>query len=111
MKRGEIWLAKWPTDPTAKVRPVLIVSNDMKNSNVGIHDVNIAKITSLQKSNGQSKAINKAEDIIIKLKKDSIVRCGSLYTIEKSFLNRVIHKLTLQELDLVDTCLKNALAL
>ncbi len=111
MKKGEIWLTKWPTDPSSKVRPVLIVSNNIKNSHHRIHDINVVKITSLQKSNGQNKAVNSAEDIVIQLKKESIVRCGSIYTVEKSLLHKNIHTLTQEEIDSVKNCLRNVLDL
>lgn len=111
MNRGEIWIAKWPTDPHAKPRPVLIVSNNMKNSHRRIHDINVVKITSFHRANGRPKAVNRAEDIVFQLKKESIIRCGSLYTIEKSLLKKKISRLSQKEMAFVDSCLRNVLAL
>ncbi len=111
MLKGEIWLSSWPTDPESKIRPVLIISNNFKNLNNRLLDINIVKLTSLQRSNGTIKTINSAEDIIITLKKQTIIKCGSIYTIEKKNLHKRIHTINNIELDNVNFCLRNALDL
>ena len=49
MLRGEIWLAIWPNDPDKKPRPLLIVSNNLRNQAPKLLDIVIVKLTSLQK--------------------------------------------------------------
>lgn len=90
MKRGEYWLAVWPNDPGKKPRPVLVVSNDLRNSRPHIPDVVVVKLTSLERGDGTIKTVNAAEDVIVKLKKDSIIRCGAIYAVEKSFLIKTL---------------------
>jgi mRNA interferase MazF len=109
MLRGELWVAVWPNDPNAKPRPVLIVSNNNRNQKSNFLDVVVVKVTSLFASNGKKKLVNSAEDVEIKLKQDSIIRCGSIYSIEKTILNKKIKQLTLAEMTEVDEKLKTVL--
>ncbi len=87
MLRGEIWWAIWPNDQSKKKRPVLIVSNDHKNSNPKLLDIVVVKITGLYRDNNTKKSVNANEDVVVTLKKDSIIRCGSIFTIEKTSLD------------------------
>ena len=73
MLRGEIWWAIWPNDPSKKKRPVLIVSNDHKNSNPKLLDIVVVKITGLYRDNNTKKSVNANEDVVVTLKKDSII--------------------------------------
>ena len=86
MQRGEVWLATWPADPALKARPVLIVSNDFRNSAPHLHDVVVAKLTGLNRPDGTRKPVNRAEDLVIRFRKDTIIRCASLYSVEKKIL-------------------------
>lgn len=109
MQRGEIWVATWPNDPTKKPRPVLVVTNNLRNHLAHIADVVVVKITSYQRRDGTPKPVNQAEDVIVTLKKQSIIRCGSLYTVEKSWL---VKKITnLDELTMANINKKLALVL
>ena len=111
MLRGELWWAKWPTDPTAKLRPVLIVSNNLRNSALNLLDIVVVKLTSLHYEDGTKKPTNAAEDIIITLKKDTIIRCASIFTIEKTLLQSRGGQLPIAAMRMVDEKLKHVLDL
>lgn len=111
MLRGEIWFGVWPNDPFQKQRPLLIVSNNQRNSQVHILDVIVVKLTSLQRIDGSLKPVNTVEDLVIQLKKQSIVRCGSIYSVEKAFLKTKATRLTSEQMQEVDERLKTALDL
>ncbi len=107
MQQGQIWLAIWPNDPSKKLRPVLIVSNNLRNSQPNILDTVVVKLTSYQRTDGSPKPVNQAEDFLITLKKKTIVRCGSLYSIPKSILNKQLGMLSLSEIKMVRERLAN----
>lgn len=111
MTRGEIWYAVWPADRLHKKRPVLIVSNDYRNSSPNLHDVVVVKLTGLYRSNGKRKFVNDAEDLVIKLKKDTIIKCAAIYSIEKTSLLRKANHLPFHIMQLVDDKLKTVLNL
>lgn len=111
MLRGEIWFGIWPNDPEKKQRPLLIVSNNHRNGAQNVQDVVVVKLTSLERLNGSHKLINEAEDLVVKLKKETIVRCGAIYSIEKKFLKNKAKQLTLQQMNTVDSKLKTVLDL
>ncbi len=111
MNRGEIWLGVYPNDPQKKKRPLLIVSNNLRNQEPRLQDIVVLKLTSLENSSGKKKPINPAEDVIIKLKKQTIIRCASLFTIEKSALKNKLSQLTLPNMNKVESCLKTVLDL
>lgn len=111
MIRGEIWLAVWPNDPEQKFRPLLVVSNNLRNKAPYLQDIVVLKLTSLQNSKGKNKPINPSEDIVITLKKPTIVRCASIFTVEKSSLKKKLCDLPLHEMREVDACLKTVLDL
>ncbi len=111
MLRGEVWLAVWPNDPEQKERPLLIISNNLRNQASNLQDIIVAKITSLQRGNGSSKPTNPQEDVSILLRKASIIRCASIYTIEKKTLTRKLTQLNISEMAQVDQCLKTVLDL
>ncbi len=111
MLRGEIWWAKWPTDPTAKPRPVLIVSNNLRNAAPNLHDLVVVKLTSLERTDGTRKPTNPAEDIIVTLKKETIIRCGSIFSIEKTMLQSRGAQLSIAAMKMVDEKLKRVLDL
>ncbi len=107
MLRGEIWWGVWPNDPSRKPRPLLIVSNNFRNKTPRILDLVVVKITSLCRSNGSVKPTNPAEDLIVQLKKSSIIRCGSIFTVEKSFLAGKAGQISFSDAAQVDALLKN----
>ena len=111
MLRGEIWLAIWPNDPNQKPRPLLIVSNNLRNQAPKLLDIVIVKLTSLQKVDGRNKPTNPSEDVVITLKKPTIIRCASIFTIEKTALTRKLTQLQNSEMLQVDSCLKTVLDL
>lgn len=106
IERGDIWLAVWPNDPSKKPRPVLVVSNNFRNSAPHLLDVVVVKLTSLLRPDGSQKPVNVAEDVVIELKKKSIVRCSAIYSIEKSFLSKKLTQLSEPVMVRVNHCLK-----
>jgi mRNA-degrading endonuclease toxin of MazEF toxin-antitoxin module len=111
IKRGDIWLAVWPNDPGKKPRPVLVVSNNFRNSAPHLLDVVVVKLTSLLRSDGSQKPVNMAEDVVIELNKKSIVRCSAIYSVEKSFLSKKLVHLSEPIIARVNHCLRITLNL
>lgn len=111
MLRGEIWFGVWPNDPAKKQRPLLIVSNNHRNNLNNILDIVVVKLTSLERSDGSKKKINSAEDVLVSLKKPSIIRCGAIYSVEKTFLKNKATQLTSTQMFDVDERLKTVLDL
>ena len=111
MQRGEIWYAAWPTDPNATIRPVLIVSNNLRNSAPRLLDIVAVKLTSLYRDDKSKKATNPAEDVIVRFKKDTIIRCVAVYSLEKSLLKNRVMQLSSDTMKEVDEKLKHVLDL
>ena len=111
MNRGEIWSAIWPNDPLEKLRPILIVSNNYRNSTLGLKDIIVLKITSVSRTDGSLKYINRHEDMVIMLKKKSIIQAGAIFSIEKKYLRKFHLRLTYEQINEVDARLKTTLAL
>ncbi|MBI2606012.1 MAG: type II toxin-antitoxin system PemK/MazF family toxin [Deltaproteobacteria bacterium] len=111
MLRGEVWYAVWPNDPKRRPRPVLIVSNNLRNSAPNLLDVVAVKLTGLYRTDGTKKPANPSEDVIIKFKKETIVRCAAVYSIEKSSLKSKVLQLSFQTMSEVDERLRNVLDL
>lgn len=111
MQRGEVWAAVWPNDPHKKERPVLIVSNDHRNHASHLADITVVKITSLVRADGRKKPVNQFEDLVLRFKKDSIVQCGALYSIEKKYLRRQLAQLSSPQMLEIDQRLRNVLGL
>ena len=111
MLRGEIWYTAWPTDPNSTVRPVLIVSNNLRNSAPNLLDMVVVKLTSLYRDNKTKKVTNPHEDVIVKFKRETIIRCASIYTIEKSLLKNKVTQLSINTMKEVDERLKHVLDL
>lgn len=111
MLRGEIWWAKWPTDPTAKPRPVLIVSNNLRNAAPNLLDIVVVKLTSRLRDDGTKKPVNAAEDVLVTLKKETIIRCSSIFSIEKAILQSRAGQLPLIVMKAVDEKLRHVLDL
>lgn len=111
MKRGEIWGAVWPSDPMKKERPVLIVSNNFRNNTPGLRDLIVLKITSLKRADGSKKNVNKFEDLLVTLKKESIIQSGAIFSIEKTCLTRFLGQLGSSQMREVNERLLNVLDL
>ncbi|MBK8204745.1 MAG: type II toxin-antitoxin system PemK/MazF family toxin [Bdellovibrionales bacterium] len=111
MQRGEIWIGVWPNDPQKTPRPLLIVSNNLRNQAPRLLDVVVVKLTSLEKKGGQIKPTNPSEDVIITLRKSTIVRCASIFTVEKTCLQNKLTQLSVSDMAKVDSCLKTILNL
>lgn len=111
MLRGEVWYAVWPADPAQKVRPVLIVSNNFRNSASHLLDIVVVKLTGLYRDNGTQKPTNAAEDVVVKFKKETIIRCAGLFAIEKNTLRKKVSQLSSTTLQEVDEKLKHVLDL
>jgi len=111
MNRGDIWLGIWPNDPEKKQRPLLIISNNIRNQEHRLLDIVVLKLTSLQNSSGKIKPTNPAEDVVINLRKPTIIRCASIFTIEKSSLTTKLTQLQTSDITSIDACLRNVLDL
>jgi mRNA-degrading endonuclease toxin of MazEF toxin-antitoxin module len=111
MLRGEIWFGVWPNDPDKKPRPLLIVSNNHRNQKPNIQDVVVVKLTSLERPDGSKKPVNAAEDLLVTLKKPTIIKCGALYSVEKQFLKNSPGRLSPDQMKEVDLRIKNVLDL
>ncbi len=111
MRRGEIWAAIWPNDPQKKERPVLIVSNDHRNSTPALLDITVVKITSRMRADGSKKTVNQFEDVVAHLKKESIIQCGAIFSIEKKHLRKILGQLTSAQMNEINDKLRSALAL
>jgi len=111
MLRGEVWIAVWPNDPKKKGRPILIVSNNHRNSAPNLLDIIGVKLTGLYRDDGSKKKTNPAEDIVTKFKKETVIRCASIYSIEKSILQNKVSLVSIQIMKQVDEKLRCVLDL
>jgi mRNA-degrading endonuclease toxin of MazEF toxin-antitoxin module len=111
MLRGEIWVGVWPNDPEKKMRPLLIVSNNLRNKAPGLLDILVVKLTSLRRRDGSVKPVNDFEDLVLKFKKDTIIRCAAIYAVEKKFLKKKIAELSLAQMSGIDARLRTVLSL
>ena len=111
MQRGEVWWGVWPNDPEKKKRPLLIVSNNFRNSNSKLHDVVVVKLTSLHREDGTQKITNPSEDVVHTFKKPTVIKCGSLFTVEKTSLVQKHTQVPIQVMNQIDACLKTVLDL
>ena len=111
MRRGEIWLAIWPTDPQKEPRPVLIVSNNIRNAQPHILDIVVCKLTSLERLDKSQKPVNPVEDVVVSLKKKSIIRGGGIFSIPKSILQKKLSTLLPIEVTEINKRLKTVMAL
>lgn len=111
MKKGEVWAGVWLNDPDQKERPLLIVSNNHRNSAKNLEDIIVVKLTSLYREDGSKKITNPSEDIIETFKSETIIRCASIYSIEKKNLKRRLAVLGPNIMSKVNECLKIVLNL
>ena len=110
MLRGEIWWGVYPNDTSGKKRPLLIVSHDSINKSKG-QDIIVVKVTSLIKSDGTKRYVNKYYDVVVHLKNPSVIKTSAIYTTLKSNLNGRYRTLSTTQMSLVDDALRNALDL
>ncbi len=111
MRRGEVWLGVWPHDPQQKPRPLLVVSNNLRNQAPNLLDIIVVKLTSLHRRNGSQKPTNPSEDVIHTFKKPTIIRCSAIYTVEKPYLKKKVQHVPTKVMKQVDACLKVTLGL
>lgn len=111
MKKGEVWAGVWPNDPDQKERPLLIVSNNYRNSAKNLDDIVVVKLTYLYREDGSKKITNPSEDVIETFKSETIIRCASIYSIEKKNLKRRLAVLGPNIMSKVNECLKIVLNL
>ena len=116
VRRGEVVIVDFPySDQTAsKIRPALIVQADLWNQR--LDDTILAPITS---SNNRSRItptqyfidISTDEGQRTGLTLNSVVRCGSLITYNRSLILRIIGRLSPHVMQQIDMCLKAALGI
>lgn len=111
MKRGEVWEAVWPNDPQKKRRPVLIVSTDHRNTTPALLEITVLKITGLYRPDGTQRLVNHSEDLVVGFKKESIIRAGAIFSVEKAALQRILGQLTPTQMNQINDRLRNALDL
>lgn len=94
-----------------KLRPGLIVSNNLNNRRLG--DIIIAICTSnISRSQESTQYLIQGDEIIqLGIKIASVIKCESLLTINKSMVIKILGKLSESGIQKVDRCLKNALEL
>jgi mRNA interferase MazF len=115
MRRGEVVIVDFPyTDSRAsKIRPALIVQNDLDNANR--RKTIVALIT------GNLRMVGDPNHRLVDpgtpdgagsgLHGPSLVSCNSLYTVEQDGIIRSIGRLSPRLMQQADACLKAALAL
>jgi mRNA interferase MazF len=115
LSRGNIILCKVPMPSEElrkfKLRPGLIVSNDLNNKR--LDDVIIAICTSkISRSQEPTQYLIEGDEIVqAGIKVPSVVKCESLLTINKSMIIKVIGMLSENGIRIVNECLKDALEL
>ncbi len=94
-----------------RLRPAVIVSKDENNSR--LDDVMIAPCTSnISRQREATQYLIEGEEISrAGIRVASVVRCESLFTVNKSMILRVLGRLSSTGISHVDECLKNALDL
>jgi mRNA-degrading endonuclease toxin of MazEF toxin-antitoxin module len=76
-----------------------------------LEDIVVVKITGLLRDDGSKKPLNSDEDILYKFRKESIIKCSSIYSIEKAQLQKKLGTLTSQQMEIVGEKLRNVLEL
>src|SRR5438128_652550 len=115
VQRGDVVLVDYPyaSGTGAKVRPVLVIQNDRDNQR--LLNTIVVQITSVTR-----RALEPTQLLIelattagrqSGLRQDSVVNCVNLLTLDKDKILRRLGSLPDSELQLVNTCLKEALEL
>jgi mRNA interferase MazF len=112
--RGDVVLVDFPFSSGAgsKPRPALVVQNDRDNGR--LTNTIVAMIT------GTTRRAAEATQLLIELatpegrqsglRRDSVVNCVNLFTVDQAKVIRVIGSLPLTAMQQIDGCLKAALA-
>jgi mRNA interferase MazF len=115
-RRGDVVLARmpFPTDPTEqKVRPVLIIQNDVGNRFSA--NVIVAAVTSqLPRREYPTNVVLKrgaAEAQGSGLDRDSVVQTETITTVSKEMVTRFLGRLNADAMRAVDQCLRVSLGL
>jgi mRNA-degrading endonuclease toxin of MazEF toxin-antitoxin module len=114
MNRGDVAIANLrPHDPKAKVRPVLIVQNDLDNARMA--NTIVVVITG-----NIRRAAEPTQLLVDERHRDwnasglhvpSVVNCSNIYTIQQVYVSKVVGRLSAATMLDVDTCLRTALGL
>jgi mRNA-degrading endonuclease toxin of MazEF toxin-antitoxin module len=114
MKRGEIAIANLrPHDPRAKVRPVLIAQNDADNARMT--NTIVVMITG-----NTRRAAEPTQHLVDPSHPDwarsglhvpSVINCSNIFTIEQSYVSKIIGTLSQQTMLSIDDCLRRSLGL
>jgi mRNA interferase MazF len=114
MKRGDVAIADLrPQDPSAKVRPVLIVQNDRDNVRMSRTIVVMITGTIRRAAEPTQLLIDSSHPDwpLSGLHHPSVINCSNLYTIEQRFISRTIGSLSVATMKQIDDCLREALGL
>lgn len=115
LRRNNIVLCKVPMPLEGvrkfKLRPGLIVSKDLNNKR--LDDVIIAICTSnISRSQEPTQYLIEGDEIVLAgIKVTSVVKCESLFTINKSMILKILGMLSIDGVYKVNECLKNTLEL
>lgn len=115
LNRGNIVLCEVPMPSNElrefKLRPALVVSKDLNNKR--LNDVIIAICTSnISRRQEPTQYLIKDDEIAqAGIKVDSVIKCESLLTINKSMIIKVLGRLSGKGIQKVNACLKDALEL
>lgn len=115
VRRGDVVLIDFPFSggSAGKVRPALVVQNDLDNRR--LTNTIIAMITSQTKRALQLTQllidISTPDGALTGLRKNSVVNCVNLFTVEQTKILRTIGHLSAPLLRQIDDCLKLALGL
>lgn len=112
MKRGEIVIANLrPHDPQAKVRPVLVIQNDIDNARMT--NTIVAMITGNIRRSGEDSQFlidtTHADWVASGLSVPSVVNCSNIYTIPQRYVSRNIGRLSPATMLGIDACLRFSL--
>lgn len=110
--RGEIWWGKPAlAGGSRKRRPFLVVSNDAFNRNDRYPKTMAVHLTSVRRIGDEypwEVCLSKGEG---GLPSSSVAKCGEIYTLRKSQLDRKVGTLTAQRMNAVDRALALSLGL
>jgi mRNA interferase MazF len=112
MNRGDIVIVDLrPTNPTAKVRPALVIQNDRDNGRMA--NTILAQITSNLRRAGEDTQLlvdaTHRDWPMSGLRHPSVVNCSNIYTVEQRNVTHVIGSLSSATMRELDECLKAAL--
>ena len=114
MTRGDIVIVDFrPVNPSAGVRPALVVQNDRDNARMS--NTIVAQVTTnIQRANQGTQILidaNHPDWAASGLRHPSVVNCSNVYTIEQRDVARIIGSLSAATMKKIDECLKSALGI